>query len=186
MKREEVQAIFENATEDQLNRLMALNGADITREQNKYKPQLDKANADLEEARNALKELQEASGDVEEIRRRLQEFESAEAERQENERRAAEETELKERFSTVTGEKQFVHDYVRKGVMDDFGKALKDKANRGKSDAEIFDALTKDRDYFKSQNPPAENMGGASNRVNESELDKLSDAEYYARIFDKK
>lgn len=186
MKREEVQAIFENATEDQLNRLMALNGADITREQNKYKPQLDKANADLEETRKALKDLQESSGDVDEMRRRLREYEDADARRREDEERAAEEAELNERFSTVTGEKQFVHDYVRKGVMDDFGKALKDKANRGKSDAEIFDALTKDRDYFKSQNPPAENMGGANSRIVESELDKLSDAEYYARIFDKK
>ena len=42
---------------------------------------------------------------------------------------------------------------VREGVMRDFGAALKDKANVGKGDKEIFEALTKDKGYFASQNP---------------------------------
>ena len=77
-------------------------------------------------------------------------------------------------------------EYVRTGVMNDFEKALADKANRGKSDAEIFESLTKDRDYFKSMNPSMENMGGINNRIIESDTDKLSDAEYYAKVFAKK
>ena len=73
---------------------------------------------------------------------------------------------------------------VREGVMTDFGKALQDKANRGKSDTEIFDTLTKDKGYFASQNPPA-NMGGVGNMTT-GDSDALSDAEYYAKIFEKK
>ena len=186
MRREDLQAIFEGATEDQLNRAMALNGADITREQNKFKSQLDSANNELSTARQALKELQDSVGDVEGMRKKLKEYEDADKARKEAEEKAAREAELNERFTAVTGQKEFIHDYVRTGVMNDFGKALEDKANRGKSDAEIFESLTKDRDYFKSQNPPMEHMGGVNGKITESDADKLSDAEYYAQVFAKK
>ena len=58
----------------------------------------------------------------------------------------------------------------------------------GKSDAEIFDALTRDQTYFASQNPGGgSGMAGFSQNTGDPDGDKLSDAEYYAGIFkDKK
>ena len=65
----------------------------------------------------------------------------------------------------MVGDKKFIHDMVREGVKRDFGAALKDKQYLGKGDAEIFAALTKDKDYFASQNPagnPFPKMGDPS------------------------
>ena len=186
MKKEDILKHFEGATDEQVKALLDINSADITHALNKQKGELETANKDLSTARQALKELQDSVGDVEGMRQKLKDFEEAEKTRKENEAKAAKDAELNERFSAVTGEKEFIHDYVRAGVLNDFGKALEDKANRGKSDAEIFESLTKDRDYFKSMNPPAENMGGMNNHIVESDTDKLSDAEYYAKVFSKK
>jgi hypothetical protein len=40
-------------------------------------------------------------------------------------------------------------------VLDEFERALADNANAGKGDRDLFDALTKDKGYFASQNPPS-------------------------------
>lgn len=183
MKKEDIQKIFEGATDDQVKSLLNINSADITHALNKQKEELDTAKTDLENTRKTLKELQDSVGDVEGMRQKLKDYEEAEKTRREEAEKAAREAELNERFTAVIGEKEFIHDYVRTGVLNDFGKALEDKANRGKSDAEIFESLTKDKDYFKSMNPPAEKMGGMNTRIVESDMDKLSDAEYYAKVF---
>lgn len=183
MKREDILKNFEGATDEQIKALLDINSADITHALNKQKGELETARTELENTRKTLKELQDSTGDVEGMRQKLKDFEEAEKDRKEAEAKAAREAELNDRFAAVSGEREFVHDYVRTGVLNDFGKALEDKANRGKSDAEIFESLTKDRDYFKSMNPPSENMGGMNGRIVESDLDKLSDAEYYAKVF---
>ena len=180
MKREDVSRIFEGATEDQINRLLDINSADIGR----ARGSAAKLQEDLDAARAECAELKKSVGDADELRRRIAEYEQADADRKEAERKAAERAELEERFGAVSGDRKYIHDMVREGVMADFGKALNDKANRGKSDAEIFDLLTRDKGYFASANPPA-NMGGAGN-MSQDDTNALSDAEYYARIFDKK
>jgi dTDP-4-amino-4,6-dideoxygalactose transaminase len=76
---------------------------------------------------------------------------------------AAERNELLSRMDAVMGDRKFIHDRMRDIVADEFGKAIADKANTGKADKEIFEAVTKDQGYFASMNPPAGNMGGAGN-----------------------
>lgn len=183
MKKEDILKIFEGATDDQVKSLLNINSADITHALNKQNGELETAKTELENTRRTLKELQDSTGDVEDMRQKLKDYEEAEKTRKEEAEKAARDAELNERFAAVAGEKEFIHDYVRAGVLNDFSKALEDKANRSKSDAEIFETLTKDRDYFKSMNPPAENMGGMNSHIIESDMDKLSDAEYYAKVF---
>lgn len=55
----------------------------------------------------------------------------------------------------MVGERRFVHEYVKKGVLGEFERALAEEGNKGKGDKDIFDALTQDKDYFASMNPPA-------------------------------
>ena len=62
------------------------------------------------------------------------------------------------RMDAVLGDRKFTHDRLRDVVAEDFAAALKDKANLGKSDKDIFDALTKDQGYFANQNPAGINM----------------------------
>ena len=180
MKRDDIKKEFPEATDEQINRLLDINSADI----GKARGNAGKLQEDLDAALETISELKANAEDSEKLKQRIAEFEQAEAERKEAEKKAAERAELEERFGAVSGKKKYIHDMVREGVLNDFGKALLDKANRGKSDAEIFDALTKDKGYFASENPPG-NMGGVGN-VGGDDSDALSDAEYYAKIFENK
>ena len=187
MRREDILNRFSNASNDDISFLLNINSQDIGNALSKQKANLDTALADLAAANTRIKELEASGGEVESLRKKVAEYEEADKKRTEEAKAAAELAELTERFDAVIGEREFIHDLVRKGVMDEFGAALKDKTFRGKSDAEIFDSLTKDKDYFKSMNPPG-NMGKPNPGLdNGDDLDKLDDAAYYARIFaDKK
>ena len=48
------------------------------------------------------------------------------------------------RVTACLGDRKFAHKYVEDGIISDFAKALVDEANKGKSDTEIFDSLTRD------------------------------------------
>lgn len=180
MKRDDIKKEFPEATDEQINRLLDINSADI----GKARGNAAKVQEDLDAALATISELKANAEDSEKLKQRIAEFEQAEADRKEAEKKAAERAELEERFGAVSGEKKYIHDMVREGVLNDFGKALLDKANRGKSDAEIFDALTKDKGYFASENPPA-NMGGVGN-IGGDDTSALSDAEYYAKFYESK
>ena len=52
----------------------------------------------------------------------------------------------------------FVHEKLRGIVAEEFRAALADEANRGKSDREVFAAVTRDKGYFANQNPSAEKL----------------------------
>lgn len=168
MKREDIAKLFEGATDEQISALLDINSQDI----GKAKRGSEKLQADLDAANDALKKAQETiagleanKADVSALQQQIDAYKQAEAERAEAEKHAREEAELEERFSAVAGDKKFIHDMVREGVKRDFGAALKDRQNRGKGDAAIFEALTKDKGYFASQNPagnPFPKMGDPS------------------------
>src|SRR5699024_5599537 len=88
----------------------------------------------------------------------LDAYREAEEQRKAAEKAAAEKAELMERMDAVLGGRKLIHDRMRDLLAEDFKSALADKANRGKSDAEIFDALTKDQGYFAPQNSAGVNM----------------------------
>ena len=62
--------------------------------------------------------------------------------------------EVERRFKAAAGDREFLHEYVRKGLLADFAAALEDAANAGRSDAEVFSALTREKNCFAAQNPP--------------------------------
>ena len=190
MKREDVSRIFEGATKEQIDQLLDLNSADIGKAKAasaQMQSDLDAANLALAEAKNTIKDLEATKGNADELQKRIDAYEAAEKQRKDAEIAAAARAEMIERMDAVLGDRKFVHDKLRDIAVSEFESAIKDKANRGKSDKDIFDALTQDKGYFASQNPPAENMGQFNPQISQTENDKLSDAEYYAKIFaDKK
>ena len=105
MKREDVSRIFEGATEDQINRLLDINSADIGR----ARGSTAKLQEDLDAARAECAELEKSVGDADELRRRIAEYEQADADRKEAERKAAERAELEERFGAVSGDRKYIH-----------------------------------------------------------------------------
>lgn len=169
MRREDISRIFEGATEEQMKALLDINSADITNALNKHKGNADKLQADLDaantalsEARDTIAKLEASKGDTEKLQAELEAYKAADEKRKADEKAAAERAELLERMDAVLGGKEFIHERMRDIVAQDFADAIKDKANRGKGDAEIFEAITRDQGYFKSQNPPAANMPRAN------------------------
>lgn len=156
---------------DIIDKIFAENGKDVNAEKAKY-ADYDETKKQLGEARATITELEKAKGDTTALQAEIDKYKAADEKRKADETAAAARKDVEARFDAVAGERQFVHDYVRKGVIGEFEAALADAANKGKGDKEIFDALTKDKDYFASQNPAGKGgMGGMGG------IDNINDAD---------
>ena len=151
MKREEIKKIFPDATDEQLNSIMDINGADVE----KIKAKLTATEADLKESKEAfehlnteLDELKQNNASADDWKAK---FEALQAENIAKEKQAEVDRIAKEksdnisnRFNNVVGDKKFTHDAVKADYLKKFGEALENKDYEGKSDEDIFHALTKD------------------------------------------
>lgn len=151
MKREEIKAIFADATDEQLKAVMDLNGADVEKAKSKVtaletelkekKEAIDNFNKEIEELKTA-----NASGEDWKAKFEALQAENVAKEKQaEADRILAEKTEsINKRFEAVVGDKKFNHDAIREAYLKKFGDALESKEYEGQSDADILHALTKD------------------------------------------
>lgn len=150
MKREELKAIAE-LTDEQLDKIMAINGADVE----KVKAKVTALEADLKEAKETIDKtntefeaLKSSNAGAEEYKTKYEALvaeNEAKAKQAEAERFAKEKAEgIDKRFEAVVGNKKFSHDAIRADYRKKFEDALADKENEGKSDADIFHGLSKD------------------------------------------
>lgn len=70
-----------------------------------------------------------------------------------------EENDYKQRFESITNGRKFVNDLTREGLYGKFKEALNSDDNKGKTDAEVYEALTKDKNYYENPNKPADMLG---------------------------
>lgn len=108
--------------------------------------------------------------EIEHLQALLAQMETEQADRQ---RRAA----LEARFEKAVAGRRFVHDLVRRSVMEEFFAMAQDEANIGRSDSEMLAQITKDQGVFAERFPL---MMGTVGGVTTEDLDCLTDAEYYA------
>lgn len=151
MKREEIKAIFADATDDQLKAVMDLNGKDVE----KAKARVEALEAEVKEKKEAYEKLdtefealKNANASGEDWKAK---FEALQAENVAKEKQAEADRILKEksenvnnRFNAVVGEKKFSHDAIRELYLKKFSEALESKDFEGQSDSDILHALTKD------------------------------------------
>ena len=135
-----------------IDAILAENGRDI---ENAKKPF-----ADYEAVKDQLKKLESANGDIQAIQAELDKYKAAEEARSAREKAEAEKAALTERFKAVLGENKFASEFTEQGVFASFEKAINDPANVGKGDAELFAALTKDKEGIFQSAHPSVNMGG--------------------------
>lgn len=171
MTREQVKKIFPDATEEQLKSLLDINTADIGKAKgdfDKVKADLDKANGTIKEYETTISDLKKSAEGNEDFKKKFEDLEQKIAEeRAAAEKKAKEEAEeagFSNRFKTVVGEQKWRDELTEKAVYSEFKTALKDEANKGKGDKDILEALTKDKNYWKNPNQPA-NMTGMGNNV---------------------
>lgn len=163
MNRDDIVKIFENAEPEQIRQILALAEAEVKRAQadsaSQLQTELKEVRARLLRAQETIRALEAGAGDVDKLRSEIEAYKWNEARRLEKERAAAARAELMERLDAVLAGRSFVHERMRELIAADFERALADKENRGKTDAAIFEALTRGRGYFASQNPAPADMG---------------------------
>ena len=133
MKRDELKNL--GLTDEQIDSVMTMNGKDITRE---------KGNADKWESDyNALKATADADA---------QKYATYDSDMEElaTLRAYKEGVEFDQRFTAVLGDSKPVNDMTRKGLSGLFAEAVKDPANEGKTDADIWSGIVsgKEAEYF--------------------------------------
>lgn len=148
MKREELTAA--GLTDEQVDKVMKLNGDDINREKAKYsdyddlKAQLEKANATIE----GWKDYDAIKADVAKYQ---QEAENAKKEAAAK----VQQLEDKTRVKDFTSSKKFVNELTRDAINAQLYDAMNDAANKGKSLDDLLKALTDGKtDIFKDENIP--------------------------------
>lgn len=168
MKREEIKALFENATDEQIDKIMSINGADVEKAKGKLtavEAELKKKNEAFDDLSAQFEELKTKNASAEDWEKKFNELtekikadnEKAEADRKEKEKADS----ISSRFSSVVGDKKFNHEAIKNDYLKKFGEALENKEFEGKSDAEILHELTKDdKEAFKGVT--AFNLAGAT------------------------
>jgi hypothetical protein len=133
MKRDELKNL--GLTDEQIDSVMTMHGADITREKGKA----DKWESDY----NALKATADADA---------QKYATYDSDMEElaTLRAYKEGVEFDQRFAAVLGDSNPVNDMTRKGLSRLFAEAVKDPANEGKTDADIWSGIVsgKEAEYF--------------------------------------
>ena len=159
MKREELTAA--GLTDEQVEKVMKLNGDDINREKSKYsdyddiKKQLEKANATIDGMK-----------DYDDVKAKVTQYQQ-EAENAKKEAAAkVQQLELQAKIKDFTGSKKFVNDLTRDAINAQLYDALNDDANKGKSLDDLLKALTDGKtNIFKEENtatpPTVTNMAAA-------------------------
>lgn len=152
MKREEIRAIFADATDEQIKSVMDLNGADLEKAKSKVaalEAELKETKEDKAKINTEFEKLkaENASGEAWKVK-----FEALQAENEAKEKQAeadrilAEKTEsLKKRFASANeGKGDWYNTPTEEHYFKLFGEALESEEYAGKSDIDILHALTKD------------------------------------------
>ena len=152
MKREDIKAIFAEATPEQLEAAMTLYGKETEKAQ-RVQNDLKDAKSELDEARKKVSEyeteigsLRDSVGEAEKMKKKLEELQKTIDERKAADEAAVREKAVADRFDAACGETKFLNDFTRSGLLSEFREALEDKANEGKSDKDIFSGLIQGRD----------------------------------------
>jgi hypothetical protein len=166
MKREEVKSIFPDATDEQLKQIMDLNGADVEKAKSKVtalETELKEKKADFDKLNNEFGALKTANASGEDWKAKFEALQAenvAKEKKAEAERILAEKTaDIEKRFAGCVGEKTFAHEAIKADYLKKFSEALESEEYKGKGDADIFHALTKD-DATAFKGVTAVNLGG--------------------------
>lgn len=182
MKREDVKAIFAEATDEQLNKIMGLHGADVE----KYKGKVTVLEAENAEKKTAFdnlnaefEKLKESNASAEDYKAKFEQLQNDIAEKEktakEEKEKAEREANILNRYNAVAVGKdgkplEWSHEAIKADYLHKFSEALSDKGNEGKSDADIFKMLT-ENDGAAFKVPSAQTVYGGAGNVNTDDID---------------
>lgn len=130
---------------------------------------VDERDGQIAELAEKIKALEASGGEVEGLKQKVAEYEAAEQKRKDEAQKAAETEALKARFNPLRGEHEFVNAGTERWIFDEFQKALGEDANKGKSDAEVYASITKDKDIYRNPNQQYSSPGASSAKSRDEE-----------------
>lgn len=145
MTREELRGIVEGISDEQLKKILDINSADIgkvKKNADELKKELDAINKTVEELTAENSELKENQYEAENLKMQIDELQKVIDDRNSEDEKAAKNAEILSRFENVSGNAQFLNEFTKKGVLEQFSTAIENRENLGKSDGEIFEAIT--------------------------------------------
>lgn len=116
------------------------------------KEKLDKKITELSEAQATIETLKGNGEDVEKLRQTISDYETKEKNRADAEAKAKELEALKARFNPLKKDNKFLNEGTEKWMFDEFTKALALEENKGKSDADIYETIAKDKNIYENPN----------------------------------
>lgn len=173
MTREELKGIVEGITDEQLKQILDINSTDIGKAKkgvDDLKVENETLKTDKKDLEKRIGELTEKSNTAEDYKKQLDELKADIAAKDEADKKAKADLELTEAIEAAFGEKKFTSDYVRKGIIDDMKVEIAKPENKGKGYAELFEALTKDKEGIFANPNPAGGVAGMG-RVGADELE---------------
>lgn len=108
--------------------------------------ELDGLRAQIKEKDETIARLEKAGGDAKKVAEELEAYKKAEADRRKAEDEARADQILTAAAEQAMEGREFVNDPTRAHYVAELKKAIADPANKGKSPAKLFEALTRDAD----------------------------------------
>lgn len=112
--------------------------------------QVNTANTTITDLKDRLEDAEKV--DVKALQDKIKEFEDADNDRRAKEAKAKELEALKNRFAPLKGDNTFLNEGTENWIFGEFCNALALEENKGKSDADIFAAVTKDKNIYTNPN----------------------------------
>ena len=159
MKREFLKGL--ELTDEQIDKIMAENGKDIQTTKEKFSDYED-VKGKLAEYKKTIEELQGKAGNAEEVTAELEKLKSELKAKEEAQANELKDKQLTDNIVNAFGEKKFINDYTRNALISEIKSELAKPENAGKGVADIFTALTTDKEgIFANETTPPPNMGTA-------------------------
>jgi DNA repair exonuclease SbcCD ATPase subunit len=118
-----------------------------------------------------VSEMDKQFKDSQKIQEELNTLKQTIADKEAEEKKKQEEQTFNDEFNKLIGDKQFINEYTKQAIINEFKTALSNEANKGKEKLDVLNEITKDKEgIFSSPNkaidiPPV-------GEVNKSETDK--------------
>ncbi len=145
MTREELRGIIEGISDEQLKKILDINSSDIGKAKNgadALKTALDEANARSKQMEAEIEQFKAGQCEADEMRGKIEELQKVIDQKIRAEEQQRSESALSTRFGLAAEGMDFVNDFTRRGVFEQFKNAVLDENNAGKSDREIYETLT--------------------------------------------
>ena len=166
--------------QETIDKIMAEYGKGVTKNKDELQAkedELQKNKQELDKLKGEIKDLKESSKTAEDFKTKYEAL-SKSLEEQEAQRKAEEKDKaMIKNIENVIGDKKFINEYTKNAIINEVKNALTNEENVGKSTADLFNEITKDKEgIFENPNKPTEippvNEGAYKNLDKEA-FDKL-------------